>query len=165
MKKTFYLIFVFILISILQFFFGNYLSLWGGYPNFILIAIVYLGITRGRLDAAIAGFLFGIVWDVFSTDVFGMRMLLFSTTGYFIGVLSKTIDTDQPYSQTIIMVFASIIYFLGISVILFLFSDGRETLLQAIFNWKNFICFFATVIVAIPALLFLKIINRYLKER
>jgi len=110
----------------LQFFFGKYLNIDGIFPNFILIAVVYAGLNKGRLSAQLVGFVFGLVWDAFSTDVFGVRAIMFTLLGAFSGFLSDTFDKDQPFTQAVAVFVSSIIYWFGFSMIYFIIPEGES---------------------------------------
>jgi rod shape-determining protein MreD len=109
----------------LQFFFGKYFNVFGFFPNFILILIVYLGLTRGVVHAEIIGFLFGITWDIFSTDVFGIRAVMFTTVGYLAGIINKDFDKDSLFAQFVIMLLANMVYWFGFSVIYWILPQGE----------------------------------------
>jgi len=123
MSGTFYLLF-FICFCLIQFFFGQYLSIKNVFPNFILIAIVFLALSRGQLSALVMGFFFGLVWDVFSTDVVGSRTIMFMAIGYFIGMFSKSFDKDQISTQIVVVFLANVFYWIGFSFIVLIFPEG-----------------------------------------
>jgi len=124
MRKILYYVFFYILFCLLQFFFGQYLNIDGIFPNFILIAVVYLALTRGQLSAQLMGFILGLTWDAFSTDVFGVRAVMFTVIGYLAGTLSRNFDKDQVFTQFIMVFFASIVYWIGFSLIYFIVPEG-----------------------------------------
>jgi rod shape-determining protein MreD len=117
MKKVIAYFLLYIIFCILQFFFGKYLNICGVFPNLILILIVYLGLTRGVVSAEIMGFLFGLTWDVFSTDVFGMRTVIFTIIGYFTGKINKNFDKDRAPAQIVIGVLTNVAYWFIFSFI------------------------------------------------
>lgn len=117
MKKImFYLIF-YVFFCLLQFFFGQFLSVSGVFPNFILIAIIYLALSRSQTGAEIMGFIFGLTWDAFSTDIFGARAILFAVIGYCAGLLNKSLDKDQAVTQLLVVFAANMFYWIGFSLI------------------------------------------------
>lgn len=114
MKKFICCFFIYIIFCLLQFFFSQYFRIFGVYPNFILIAVVSIGLLRGSFSAQIAGFLFGLTWDVFSTDIFAVRALLFTIIGYCCGKLRKNLDGSSVSAQCFIILIAGIIYNFGL---------------------------------------------------
>ncbi|GHT33980.1 hypothetical protein AGMMS49592_3380 [Endomicrobiia bacterium] len=120
MRKIIYFILIYIAFCLLQFSFGKYINICGIFPNFILILIVYLGLSKGTMDAQLMGFLFGLTWDIFSTDIFGARAIMFTIIGHFLGILNKKLDRDKIYTQFVIVFLASIVYWLGVSFIYYI---------------------------------------------
>jgi rod shape-determining protein MreD len=125
MKNGIVYFFLYIAFCTLQFFFGKYFNVFGFFPNFILILIVYLGLTRGVVSAEIIGFLFGITWDVFSTDVFGIRAVMFTIVGYLVGMVKKDFDKDSLSAQFVIVLFVNVVYWFGFSIIYWILPVGE----------------------------------------
>jgi rod shape-determining protein MreD len=67
------------------------------------------------VSAEIAGFLFGLTWDVFSTDIFGMRAVIFTIVGYVVGMMNKHFDKDRLLAKIVIVLLASLVYWFGFS--------------------------------------------------
>jgi rod shape-determining protein MreD len=108
----------------LQFFFGRHINVYGIFPNFILIFVVYFGLSKGITKAQLMGFLFGLTWDVFSTDIFGVRTVMFTVIGHLTGRFYRNFDRKNFFTQFVIMVFAGVVYFLGFGLIYFIFPDN-----------------------------------------
>jgi rod shape-determining protein MreD len=99
------------------------MNICGIYPNFILILIVYLGFSRGSVNTQLLGFLFGLTWDVLSIDIFGIRAILFVVIGYLAGLFSKSFDGSKVITQFVLVLFASIIYWVGFTFLYYVLSD------------------------------------------
>jgi rod shape-determining protein MreD len=152
MKKFIIYFLLYLIFCILQFFFGKYLNICGVFPNLILILVVYLGLTSGIVSAEIAGFLFGLTWDVFSTDIFGMRAVIFTVVGYLTGMTNKNFDKDRPLAQIVVVLSANLVYWFGFSFIYWILPAGKNgsssfTTVQVAFK------IFATVLIA-PVIFF-----------
>jgi rod shape-determining protein MreD len=124
MKNFIVYFFLYIVFCTLQFFFGKYFNIFGISPNFMLILVVYLGFTRGVVSAEIIGFLFGLTWDVFSTDVFGIRAVMFTVIGYIIGMINRNFDKDSLQAQVVIVLLANLAYWVGFSFIYWILHSG-----------------------------------------
>jgi rod shape-determining protein MreD len=160
MKSAVYYLFFYVVFCLLQFFFGRYLNIDGIFPNFILIAVVYLGLARGKMSAQLMGFLFGLTWDSFSTDVFGVRAIMFTVIGYFCGALNKNFDKEQVFAQIVMVFAASIVYWLGFSLLYFIIPEGAGSYKPFVVSLYGSLKIFLTVIIA-PAVFFaLDIITR-----
>lgn len=105
-----------------QFIIGKFAP-YGVYPNIILVVIVYLGLTRGPMAGQLLGFIFGLTWDMFSTDIFGARALMFTIVGYIAGRLSKDMHAYNAVAQIAVTFIASVIVWAGLSTVYFAASD------------------------------------------
>ncbi|MDR1417814.1 MAG: rod shape-determining protein MreD [Endomicrobium sp.] len=114
MRKYIFYFFIYIVFCLLQFCFSQYLNIFGIYPNFILIFVVCIGLLKGSFNAELIGFLFGLTWDIFSTDIFATRALLFTILGYCSGKLRKNFDEDSIIFQCFVVLAASLAYNLGV---------------------------------------------------
>ncbi|MDR2399662.1 MAG: rod shape-determining protein MreD [Endomicrobium sp.] len=147
MKKIIAYFLLYIIFCMLQFFFGKYLNICGVFPNLILILVVYLGLTRGVVSAEIMGFLFGITWDVFSTDVFGIRTVIFTIIGYFTGKINKNFDKDRTLVQIVIVVLTNVVYWFIFSFIYWVIP-ASESSSPSFITTKGMFKILATVIMA-----------------
>jgi rod shape-determining protein MreD len=157
LRRVVFSILFFILTLLVQFFLGRYLNILGVFPNFVLIAIVFLGMLRGRLEASIVGFLFGFVWDVFSADIFGMRMLIFTLIGYLSGLLSRNFDREQIYVQFITVLISNIFYWVFIALIYSIFTSNYANIAGSIFSLKTSLSLLFTVIIGPPSFFILRL--------
>jgi rod shape-determining protein MreD len=82
--------------------------------------------TRGKMEAQILGFLFGLTWDIFATDVFGGRTLMLTLVGYFMGMLKKSFDIEQTSTQVFVVFAASFLYWTGFNLISYHFVDNMD---------------------------------------
>ncbi|MCL1972993.1 MAG: rod shape-determining protein MreD [Endomicrobia bacterium] len=147
MRKILYYIFFYVLFCLLQFFFGRYINVYGIFPNFILIAVVYLGLSRGRLTGETMGFFLGLTWDAFSTDVFGVRAIMFTVIGYFAGMMNKSFDKDQIFTQIIVVFFANVIYWAGFSLLYYIIPEGSSSYTPFVITMQGSIKIAVTVVI------------------
>ena len=126
MKRILFYIFLYIGLCILQFSFGQFLSVGGVFPNFILIAIVFVALFDGQTPAELLGFALGLTWDAFSTDVFGVRAVLFASLGYFLGMLRNSFERDQLFAQFSVVLFSCVVFWAGFSVIITILPEGTS---------------------------------------
>jgi rod shape-determining protein MreD len=165
LKKIFVSILFVILIIVCQFFFSRNLSIFGAYPNIILISIVFFGMSKGRFEAVIEGFIFGLIWDSVATDIFGMRMLLFSIIGYTSGLLSRNFDNDQPYTQLLVVFVSLILYWIGTVIIYSTFAPESVNGFDAVLTLRNFGSALFTLIITIPTFFIMKLFDNTLSRR
>lgn len=96
---------IYLILIIVQFVIPKYMpfNIWTIYPNFILMFIVYTALNKGIMKGQTIGFIYGLTWDVLSTDIFGVRTLSFTIAGYLAGSFNKKLNKNQPLTQIIVM--------------------------------------------------------------
>ncbi|MDR1522536.1 MAG: rod shape-determining protein MreD [Endomicrobium sp.] len=143
MRKLILYFLIYIFFCLIQFFFSQYLNSFRIFPNFILVCVVCIGFIKGSFNAQLVGFLFGLTWDIFSTDVFATRALLFTILGYLSGKLNRKFDIINTFFQCVIVFLANIVYDLGLYLInCIIIQDFKDTL-----TFKNISNIFTTTIV------------------
>jgi rod shape-determining protein MreD len=121
--------------------------------------------SKGRFEACLAGFMFGFVWDVFAVDIFGMRMLLFTLIGYFVGLASRNFDRNQIYAQILGVFLANIAYWGGIAAVYYVFSSKVNNIFSIVFTLRNFFSLILTIIATPFAFLFFRVLDAAFKPR
>jgi rod shape-determining protein MreD len=121
--------------------------------------------SKGRFEACLAGFMFGFVWDIFAVDIFGMRMLLFTLIGYFIGLASRNFDRNQIYAQLLGVFLANIAYWGGIVAVYYAFALESNNILSIVFTLRNFFSLVFTIIVTPFAFFFFRVLDAAFKPR
>ncbi len=109
MLRTIFTLLVFFILIILQFIIPKYFSAINIYPNFILVYIVYTGLNKGSIKGQFTGFFYGLFWDILATDIFGIRALTFTISGYLSGRFNKKLDKNQPLTQIIVILLALVV--------------------------------------------------------
>lgn len=102
MLNFFISLIIYMILIILQFVLPTYISFNGIYPNFILIFIVFIAINKGPMKGQLTGFLYGLTWDFLSTDIFGLKTLAFTISGYLAGQFNRKLNKEQPLTQIIV---------------------------------------------------------------
>ncbi|MBC8376227.1 MAG: rod shape-determining protein MreD [FCB group bacterium] len=76
-----------LLVLIFQWMLGDIFSIYGLTPSFLVIFIIYIGLTNSQLHAIWLGFFLGFIIDALTgTDMMGLTALALSTVGYLSGV-------------------------------------------------------------------------------
>ena len=111
-------IIIYFALIIVQFVIPKYMpfNIWMVYPNFILMFIVYIALNKGIMKGQTIGFLYGLTWDVLSTDIFGVRTLSFTIAGYLAGSFNKKLNKNQPLTQIIVMAIGLIVTHLILNI-------------------------------------------------
>ena len=69
------------------------------------------------MKGQLTGFLYGLTWDVLSTDIFGVRALSFTIAGYLAGIFNKKLNKNQPLTQIIVMTIGLVVTQLVIDLV------------------------------------------------
>jgi rod shape-determining protein MreD len=80
---------------LLQTTFIPYLSIGGFLPDVFLIWVVYVAIKRGQVEAAVTGFVVGLLQDAVSMQFFGLSALTKTIAGFVAGYFFNENSTEQ----------------------------------------------------------------------
>ncbi|MFC1500978.1 rod shape-determining protein MreD [Elusimicrobiota bacterium] len=119
---------LFVIGLIVQFVFTKYFALYGIAPNFLLLAVLFVGIKKGAFPGQVLGFSWGLSWDVLAVDLFGVHAFLFTCVGFFSGKLSRKWDEGKVGTQMVVTGFASITFLIGLSFLYMLFGENNYTI-------------------------------------
>lgn len=97
-----------------------FLKLGGVSPNILLIVTVMIGFMRGRKEGMVAGFVCGLLMDMFFSSVFGMMTLLYLFIGYLNGVMAGIYYGDDVKFPMLLTGLSDMVYGGVIFVTMFL---------------------------------------------
>lgn len=81
-----------LLVLIFQWMLGDIFSIYGVTPSFLVIYIIFVGLTRSQVLAIWLGFIFGFIYDALtSTYLMGITALALSIVGYLSGLFQDRI--------------------------------------------------------------------------
>jgi len=81
-----------LLVLIFQWMIGDIFSIYGLTPSFLVIFIIYIGLTKSQLHAIWLGFFFGFIIDALTgTDMMGITALALAVVGYLSGIFNGRI--------------------------------------------------------------------------
>jgi rod shape-determining protein MreD len=103
-------IFIILLSIILQSTVIPYFSLAGIYPDLVLAAVMVLSLWYGRLPGIWAGFLTGLLLDIWAPELLGLRALAMTITGALVGLFESSRVNTGPISQFFLFVLGSSIH-------------------------------------------------------
>ncbi|OGS37073.1 MAG: rod shape-determining protein MreD [Elusimicrobia bacterium RIFOXYB2_FULL_49_7] len=144
-------VFLYLVGIVIQFSWSQYFSYAGIAPNVIISFIMFLGLVRGSMTGLLFGFAWGISWDVLSIDLFGSHALLFTSMGYFAGMLNRKWNESKVVNQMLVTLVASLFFWLGMYSLFHVF--GTDDTGFAV-NYSTFIQPFYNMLIA-PAIFFI----------
>ena len=100
-------------VIIFQWMLGDMFSIFGIVPSFLVIYIIYVGLTGSQLTAIWIGFAMGFVMDSLTgTDMIGITAMALALTGYLAGVFHDRIVRVPVIMQYLIYIGLLLVFFL-----------------------------------------------------
>ncbi len=96
--------------------------------QWVFLAVLYFGLTRGPWVAEWIGFTCGLFLDAASLGSLGVHAMLYAIAGYAAGNLRRQLDASKLWTQTIFSWMASCIYFASYFLITRFLSANEEPL-------------------------------------
>lgn len=99
-----------IFVIVLQTTLSAYFGLPSGIrPDFILIMVIYFGVSRGPLEGEVIGFISGLLEDAFGGGGLGINALTKTIIGFLSGIIKKDVYFENIISQGAIISMATLI--------------------------------------------------------
>lgn len=142
MQIIFYVVWLFLL-TILQPTFARGIEIWGIAPNLFLCFVVLAGFLRGKMEGAICGCVFGLMYDILIGRMIGVNSLIYLYIGFGAGILSEHFfgggkRVTAAIATLVATILSAIIYYLARLVIHgdigFLVACFRISFPEAIYN-------------------------------
>ena len=92
--------------------------------------IVYTALNKGIMKGQTIGFIYGLTWDILSTDIFGIRALSFTIAGYLAGSFNKKLNKNQPLTQIIVMAIGLIVTQLVLNITYIIMPASEKIFVQ-----------------------------------
>src|SRR3954451_17114074 len=85
-------------------------TILGGHPNLLLVALVCVALLRGSLVGAVAGFSAGLLADTGVFGTLGFTALLLTLAGYWTGRYGETTGRDRAHAPLVSVAVITILY-------------------------------------------------------
>jgi rod shape-determining protein MreD len=131
--KAFLIIF---LASILQASVFSDVTVFGGSPNLVLVALIAVALLRGSIFGALAGFGAGLLLDTAYLSTLGVTSLLLTAAGFWIGRYGETTGRDRTHAPFLAVAVVSVLYAVGALLLRFLLDEpapARTVLVETLF--------------------------------
>lgn len=112
-----------LLAFLMQVFLAEPLKVGGAKPNFMIIITVFFALFTDERFGLEAGFICGMILDIFTLRLFGLNAILFSLSGYLIGKFNNKIYRESIVTHAIIVFLTS--FFIMSSYRLFIGLENR----------------------------------------
>lgn len=97
MKRKFVEIILIISFYLLQVTLCDVISLGNIAPNLLIILPVLFGFFKGKNEGMFVGFISGVMYDLFSSGLFGFSVLIFVYIGYISGIFNKEYEKREVF--------------------------------------------------------------------
>lgn len=91
----------------------NGVTVFGGTPDLVLVALVALALLRGSIFGAVAGFWAGFVLDTATLQTLGVTALLLTIAGFWIGRYGETTARDRTHAPFLSVVVVTLLITIG----------------------------------------------------
>ena len=115
-------IFLYVIISVLYWWFGNNVSIFSTTPNMLFLAAVGSAIIARPLTAFSLCFFWGLHMDISGSNAFGAYALVYTLMCYAVHVMKRHFDFDSIAPQIILAFTLSILIFLFYQFLSVIFS-------------------------------------------
>ena len=88
----------------------NSLAIWDVRPDVVLLIVVFIGITRGQIEATAFGFASGFLLDVYDTESMGLNSLANSVIGFAVAHSRPGIVAEDFRVQALLLFLASLLH-------------------------------------------------------
>lgn len=99
-------------------------SVLGGVPDLLLVALVAVSLLRGAVPGAVGGFFAGLLVDTASLRELGLTALVLTLAGYWIGRYGETTGRDRAHAPFLSVAVITVLYSLGLLVVHFVLGDS-----------------------------------------
>lgn len=165
MKRIVLILLLFLAVIFQTAVFPNF-SIWGIFPNIMLIIIASFCFSKNYLEASIWAVAGGLLLDINSAKSFGLTAISLMAAVIVIYFISESLDFVGIYAKTLLAIAASLVYFVAMIIFSLLFDliNLSDNLLYI--NMRMlFIIFFSTVINVVIIVLiypFVDLFNKWL---
>lgn len=111
MKKTLYFIVTLWIVLWIQVASNHFLGGTLFSAQWILIAVLHFGLSRGPWTGELLGFVWGLLMDASSMGLLGVHAILFALAGYTAGILRRQLDSTKISTQAIFSWMVTMVYF------------------------------------------------------
>ena len=99
-----------VLAVFLQTSWGHTVSIAGISPDFVLLVLVYIGITGGQIEATVFGFCSGFLIDIYAPETLGINTLSNAVVGFAVGFFRVGVVAEDLQVQALILFLATLLH-------------------------------------------------------
>jgi rod shape-determining protein MreD len=101
----------------------NAITVFGASADLVLVTLVAVGLLRGSVFGAAAGFFAGLVIDAATLATLGVTALLLTLAGYWIGRYGETTGRDRAHAPLVAVAVITVLYAVGALVLSYVIGE------------------------------------------
>jgi rod shape-determining protein MreD len=123
--------------AILQVSVFSSVTIVGGTPDVLFVALVCVALLRGSIAGSACGFLGGLLLDTATLGTLGFTSLLYTVVGYWVGRYGETTGRDRAHAPFLAVAVVTVLYAIGALALHFVLGEpapARAVLVDALFQ-------------------------------
>ncbi len=125
------------LAAILQVSVFSSVTIVGGTPDILFVALVSVALLRGSIAGSACGFLGGLLLDTATLGTLGFTSLLYTVVGYWVGRYGETTGRDRAHAPFLAVAVVTVLYAIGALALHFVLGEpapARAVLVDTLFQ-------------------------------
>ncbi len=125
------------LAAILQVSVFSSVTIVGGIPDILFVALVSVALLRGSIAGSACGFLGGLLLDTAMLGTLGFTSLLYTVVGYWVGRYGETTGRDRAHAPFLAVAVVTVLYAIGALALHFVLGEpapARAVLVDTLFQ-------------------------------
>ncbi len=107
----------------------NTIAIFNIKPDFVLLSLVFIGISSGQIEATLLGFFSGFLIDIYNPEWMGANALANSVMGFAVGYSRVGVVAEDLQVQAVILFLASLVHDM-IYFVVYAFSEPQNIALM-----------------------------------
>lgn len=142
------------IIVVVQVLVSKFLTQGGATPDFVLIYIVVIVLSRGQLAGEATGFAAGLVLDILSSGTLGANALAKAVTAFFLGYFYNEDQTKSRLRSWSLLAFVATGAIINNLIYYALFTQARSGFFNFVLEHGGLSVLYTTLAAIIPMLYF-----------
>ena len=141
-------------IVVLQVLVSKFLTQGGAMPDFVLIYVVVIVLSRGQLVGELSGFGLGLILDILSSGTLGANALAKAVTAFFLGYFYSEELSKQRLRGWSFLVFVMLGAIINNVIYYALFAQARSGFFEFVLESGGLSTLYTTLVALIPMFYF-----------
>ena len=117
-------------------------EIFGVVPNFSLILLVTIALSRGKMTGGFVGLVVGLLEDIIFSPIIGVKAFIYFFIGYTVGMSENKLSRDNLLIPVLMTCAATVFYNTAFLILMYFLSGvshfdsslGRTLILETLYN-------------------------------